>query len=115
MKIFGAIILSLVALSLFIALWVPFLEAFRAVFGGFYVLIAPGFAMTYVFFKKEELTFLERLPFGFAFSLVTIPLLIFTLNRGGMNINPLSIFAVITGMIALTIFIVFLRHFRLYR
>ena len=109
-KIIGRILVSLIIFSLSISVWVPIQEAFRVVFGGFYVLIAPGLVMTYAFFKNEEIHFFERFPFAYAFSLTTVPLTVFSLFRLGMTINAWTILASITGLIILALMIVTLNR-----
>lgn len=100
-KNLGIIIGSLIVFALFISIWVPILEAFRAVFGSFYVLIAPGLVMTYALFRKKEFSFIERVPIGFGISIVIMPVLVMGLSQIGMPVNAWTIILVVTCVIGL--------------
>lgn len=93
-----------------LTLWIRPFEAFRLVFGGFYILFVPGLIMTYAFFEEKELSLLERFPFAFGLSLVTVALTVFSLFRAGMVISTWTILAVVTGLSLLAGGIVFLKH-----
>lgn len=99
------ILAGLVILSLFLTIWMPVEEAFRAVFGGAYLLFAPGLAIMYACFGDGEMTLLERIPIAFGLSLVTVSLLNFSLLRLGMPINPWTILAVTTGIVIVAVLI----------
>jgi len=73
-------IVGLVVISLFVSLWLPITQAFRLVFGSIYILFLPGLVLSYVFFKKGEKDFIERIALSFALSIVIIPLLTFYFN-----------------------------------
>lgn len=105
--------LVLIVLTVLVSIWSTPLEAFRAIFGGFYILLLPGLVLTYVFFDENDLAFFERLPFGFALSLATVPLVIFPLFRLGMEMNPWTILGPITGLIFVECVIILIRkrHF----
>lgn len=78
------------------------LVALRIVLGSAFVLFVPGFAWTYVFFKRGKIDGIERVALSFALSIVLVPLTIFYLNRIlGVDItlvNSVIIILVITAV-----------------
>lgn len=82
------------------------MQILRVVFGSVYVLFLPGYVLTYVFFKKQEIDWLERIALSFALSIAVVPLLVFYLNLAGIKINALSVSLTILGIIVLGLLIV---------
>ena len=73
------VVLGLLVLALLISLFNPtFTESLRIVFGGFYILFLPGFAIVHLFFKDREL--IEKIALSFALSIAIVPLTVFYLN-----------------------------------
>jgi len=72
-------------LSLALTIKLNFLQSLRIVFGSFYVLFLPGHFLTYAFFPKKDIDFIERLTLSFALSIAIVPLLVFYLNLIGMK------------------------------
>ena len=56
------------------------IELIQILFGSLFVLFIPGFAWTFVFFKKDEIDAIERIALSFGLSIALVPLLIFYLN-----------------------------------
>lgn len=52
----------------------------RMVFGTVFVLFIPGFAWSFVFFRREEIDWIERIALSFGLSIALVPLTIFWLN-----------------------------------
>ena len=75
----------LFVLSLALTIKLNFLQSLRIVFGSFYVLFLPGHFLTYAFFPKKDIDFIERLTLSFALSIAIVPLLVFYLNLIGMK------------------------------
>lgn len=59
-----------------------------------FVLLLPGFALSYVFFpKKDEIDWIERITLSTVLSMVTIPVVMFCLNLiFVVKINTLNTF-----------------------
>ncbi len=56
------------------------LSLLHMVFGSIFVLFVPGFAWTFVSFKKHEIDMVERVTLSFGISLALVPLSLFYLN-----------------------------------
>jgi len=55
-------------------------EVLRIIVGSIFVFFLPGFAWSYVFFKKNEIDVIERIVLSFGLSIAIVPLTIFWLN-----------------------------------
>ncbi len=55
-------------------------EILRIIFRGMLTLFIPGYAMTLALFKDGEIDKIERIALSFAFSISTIPLILYYLN-----------------------------------
>jgi uncharacterized membrane protein len=81
-----------------------FLEGLRLVFGGIFVLFAPGFAWSYVFFRHRKIDWIERLALSFGLSIALVPLAVFWLNwLFDMEITLLSASLTVAGLICISI------------
>ena len=79
-----------------------FLEGLRLVFGGIFVLFAPGFAWSYVFFARRKIDVIERLALSFGLSIALVPLAVFWLNwLFDMKISLLSTSLTVVGLIVI--------------
>jgi len=103
-KIF-IIILSLVAFSLIISIWLPIEKSFRIVFGSVYILFLPGYVLSLAIFRKLDI--LERIILSFALSISIVPLLVFYFNLTGIDITLLNISLIVLGIIVISLFFVF--------
>jgi len=56
------------------------LEIIRIILGSVFVLFAPGFSWSFVFFKKGDIDLIERVALSFGLSIALVPLLVFYLN-----------------------------------
>jgi len=56
------------------------LEVLRLFFGGIFILFVPGFAWSFVFFKKKGFDWIERLAISIGLSIALVPLTVFWLN-----------------------------------
>lgn len=80
-------------------------EIFQMIFGGIFVLFVPGFALSYAFFQKEEIDWIERIALSFGLSIAVVPLLVFYMNRFlGVKIDIVSVSIVILLVTAGAIF-----------
>ena len=80
-----------------------FLEGLRLVFGGIFILLAPGFAWSYVFFQRRKIDWIERLALSFGLSIALVPLAVFWLNwLFDMKITLLSTSLTVVGLICIS-------------
>lgn len=98
LKIMGILLTISLLLSGLLCLWFPWIEAFRMVFGGVYVLFIPGLFLTYALWGDEKITSIERFVFSFTFSLALVPIFMYLLHWIGIKTNVLSILSIITTM-----------------
>jgi len=101
-KILG-VILGLVVLSLICSIWLGIGQSFRIIFGSLYILFLPGLALSFAFFKKDEIDIIERIALSFALSIAVVPLVVFYLNLIGMKITALNVSLVVAAIIGLGI------------
>ena len=102
LKITIAIIL-LFFISMVVFYYFPGLKILRTIFGSVYVLLLPGFVLTYVFFREREVDIIERITLSFALSISIIPILIFYLNLIGMRINLVNVSLVVVAIIGISL------------
>ncbi|MDB5178659.1 MAG: hypothetical protein JWN01_602 [Patescibacteria group bacterium] len=62
-----------------------------ALVGGAYVLFAPGLVLSFVFFRRDAIDWLERVALSFALSVAVVPLVVFYLNMIGIKLTRLSV------------------------
>ena len=114
-KVILIVILSLTLISVVLGLFtsIAWLEAFRIVFGSVYVLLLPGFIISYIFFPKTKefdsgekekgaIDWIERIALSFALSIAIVPLAVFYLNLIGVKINILNSFLTIFGILVVS-------------
>jgi uncharacterized membrane protein len=76
------------------------LELLRIPIGSVFVLFLPGYAWSFVFFKKDEIDLIERIALSFGLSIALVPLIVFWLNwLLKIRINIVTVTAVILGLI----------------
>ena len=105
----GGIIMALLSLA-FIAVLIAMFsmielaDSLRIIFGSAYVLFLPGLILSYVFFgqtnkgkekKKGSIDWIERIALSFGLSIAIVPLVVFYLNLGGVEINLINSFLTI--------------------
>ena len=56
------------------------IELLRIPLGALFVLFLPGFAWSFVFFKKGDIDVIERIALSFGLSIALVPLVAFWLN-----------------------------------
>lgn len=86
----GATAVLLLVCSLVVTIWIPFLSSVRVVFGGAFVVLLPGFAWTYVFWREKEIDGIGRFTLSIVLSLTLVPLMVFLLNKIGIRITSAS-------------------------
>jgi uncharacterized membrane protein len=94
--------LSLISILVYFFANTTLLEGFRIVFGSVYVLLIPGFVISFIFFSKTSIDWIERIALSFALSIAIVPLVVFYLNLIGIKINLLNSFLTILGIIAVS-------------
>ena len=72
--------------------------------------LVSGYFLTYAFFPKKDIDFIERLALSFALSIAIVPLLVFYLNMLGMKINLISSFLTVLAIIIITIIFIIIRR-----
>ncbi len=85
----GVCVLVLIALVL--TIWLPVFVAFRSVFGFVCLFFLPGYIWSYVFWRGGEIDGTERWILGIMLSVVSVPLLVFFLNKIGIKINIVNV------------------------
>jgi len=95
-------VLGLLLISCLVCIWLPPGQAFRIVFGSFYVLFLPGWALTLAFLQRSEIDIVERITLSFALSISIVPLLVFYLNLIGMKITLVNIVLIVLAVILLS-------------
>lgn len=67
-------------------------ETIRIIFGSAFVLFLPGFAWSFVFFRKEKIDLIERIVLSFGLSIILVPMTVFWMNYlVGIRINILDV------------------------
>jgi len=78
--------------------------------GALFVLFLPGYAWSFVFFKKGEIDLIERIALSFGLSIAIVPLVVFWLNwLLKIRINIVTVTAVILGLIGCALIIMLIR------
>ena len=108
---FFIVVLGLIVTSLLLSLRLSLLESFRIVFGSFFVLFLPGYALSFLFFHKID--FLERFALSFALSIAVVPLVVFYVNLLGVKITLASTIIVIASITVLSIVLLYLKEKKL--
>ena len=86
------------------------LELLRIPIGSIFVLFLPGYAWSFVFFKKGEIELIERTALSFGLSIALVPLIVFWLNwLLKIRINMVTVTAVILGLIGCALIIMLIR------
>lgn len=82
-------------------------EALRLIFGTIFVLFLPGFAWSYIFFKRDEIDWIERIALSFGLSIALVPLTVFWLNYLlKIKINLINVTTTILFLILIPVLIV---------
>lgn len=69
------------------------------------MLFIPGFIISFIFFKKDQIDYLERIALSFALSIAIVPLTLFYLNLIGIKINLLNSVLSILAIIIVSLII----------
>jgi uncharacterized membrane protein len=56
------------------------LDWLRLIFGSIFILFVPGFAWSWIFFKKDKIDWIERIALSVGLSIAMVPLVILWLN-----------------------------------
>lgn len=94
-------IVGLLTVSIILSFFqLTLVESLRIVFGAFYVLFLPGFAVVYFFFKDRDL--IEKIALSFALSIAIVPLIVFYLNYiFKIKITALNVFLIVLAIISI--------------
>ena len=107
------LIIALVIISLLIGIFsnLSILSSFRIIFGSIYVLFLPGLIISFIFFPKDKIDWIERIALSFALSIAIVPLAVFYLNLIGLKITLLNSFLIILGIIIISAGILYIKIF----
>lgn len=77
--------------------------------GAGYVLILPGLALSFAFFRRGAIDAIERVALSFALSIAVVPLVVFYTNLAGLKISQVSVVAQIAGIIVVALLVAWTR------
>ncbi len=106
----AVVILLIASVVLKLAASMTILNSLRIIFGSVYVLFLPGFIVSFIFFQKGKIDWIERAALSFALSIAIVPLAVFYLNLVGMRISLLSSFLTVLGIMAVSGIVAWLRN-----
>lgn len=88
--------------------FVEWLQVIIALVG---ILFLPGYFLTIIFFPKEnkKLDPIERFLLSFALSMAIVPLLIFFLNKAGLNINQINVIIIVVSVLVIEVIYLFIK------
>ncbi|MFA5134738.1 MAG: DUF1616 domain-containing protein [Patescibacteria group bacterium] len=98
---FGFLVLIAFILSFFLTLS----EAFRLVFGTMFILFIPGFAWSWIFWKRGSIDAIERGTLSIALSIAFVPLTTYLLFKAGIAISLFNVLIEVAGLIIAAIVI----------
>lgn len=85
------------------------LETLRIILGTLFVLFAPGFVWSYVFFARKTIDWIERVAISFGLSIALVPISLFWLNwlfhmkltllNASLTVGGLAVLAIISLII----------------
>jgi uncharacterized membrane protein len=78
------------------------LYGISAIAGAVYILFIPGFALSFVFFARQQIDLIERVALSFALSVAVVPLLAFYLNLIGVKIKFWTVFLEVMAIILIS-------------
>lgn len=107
--IVAIIALSIISIILRLATALTITEALRITFGSVFVLFLPGFVISFIFFQKGKIDWIERVALSFALSIAVVPLAVFYLNLAGMRISLLSSSLTVLGIVAVSGIVLWLK------
>lgn len=80
---------------------ITLVESLRIVFGAFYILFLPGFAIVYFCFEDKDI--IEKIALSFALSIAVVPLVVFYLNYLlNIKITAFNVFLTVFAIIGVT-------------
>jgi uncharacterized membrane protein len=81
------------------------LHGIQVVFGAIYIIFLPGFALSFLFFKRDDrhVDVIERVALSFALSVAVVPLVTFYLNLVGVKIKTVSVIAEVAAIILISL------------
>ncbi len=96
----GTAVCALLAIAALAALWVPFNQSVRVVFGLWFTLFVPGYVWSRVFWKKQTIDPIERTAISLILSAAIISLTTFLLHRIGIRVSVLSAVSTVAAYLA---------------
>ena len=77
------------------------LEIIAGIAKALYILLVPGLAASFLFFKRGRVEGIARLALGFALSIAIVPMLVFYLNLAGLRLSFLMVFIIVSVSIVM--------------
>ncbi len=99
----------LVITTIVLTFWHPLAKAFYFTFGSFYMIFLPGYIFSFIFYKEKEITIWERIMLSFGLTIIIVPLIIYLLYLGGMELNLQNSSLVTLVLILISIFIIIIQ------
>jgi len=90
----------------------------RIILGLVFILFLPGFFLIEIIFpsttlpQSHRIDWVERTTLAFSFSIATVPLLVYFLNRSGIAITTLNIFLEVLGLIVTAGIVIIVMRWR---
>lgn len=79
------------------------------VVGAIYILVVPGLAMSFAFFRRGAIDIIERTALSFALSIAVVPLVSFYLNLLGVKITRMNVILEVAAIIAVSLIVAWRR------
>ena len=79
------------------------------VLGAVYVLVVPGLALSFVFFRRGSIDIIERTALSCALSIAVVPLASFYLNLVGVKITRINVILEVAAIITVAIIVAWRR------
>jgi uncharacterized membrane protein len=77
---------------------------------GILLLFIPGLAISWLFFEKHQIDWLERIALSFVLSVSVVPLLLFYVNLVGIPINQLTVISTVVLIMCFVGFGLIIKH-----
>lgn len=87
------------------------LNSINIIIAGVYVLFLPGFAISFIFFERDKIEWIERVALSFALSISVIPLITFYANLLGFSISKQSVILEVLIVLLLSVVILYIKYF----
>lgn len=80
------------------------------IFGIPFITFVPGFSLSYVFFRKDDISIWTRVLLSFILTIISLPLLTYTGTLFGLKLNFVSILAMVAIIVLFSAILVQMRN-----